>query len=156
MRLATVESWTTEWVGFVRVRDADGAEGWGQLSPYNADISAEVLHRQVAPHVLGAELDDLERLERMVLEREHKFPGSYLRRALGGLDTAVWDLRARRAGVPVCELAGGRAAEIDAYASSMRRDIEPAAEAERLAALQESHGYRAFKIRVGRENGHDA
>src|SRR4029078_9678229 len=89
------------------------------------------------------------------LEAQHKFPGSYVCRALAGVDTALWDLRARRAGVPVCTLAGGAPRALPAYASSMRRDITPAAEAERLAALQAEHGFDAFKIRVGREGGQD-
>jgi L-alanine-DL-glutamate epimerase-like enolase superfamily enzyme len=37
----------------------------------------------------------------------------------------------------------------------MRRDISPADEAARLARLRDSHGFRAFKIRVGREAGRD-
>ena len=45
---------------------------------------------------------------------------------------------------------------IDAYASSMRRDIAPADEARRLArAARRATASRAFKIRVGRECGHD-
>jgi L-alanine-DL-glutamate epimerase-like enolase superfamily enzyme len=154
--IASIETFATEWVGFVRVRTRDGAEGWGQVSPYHADITAEVVHRQVAPHALGADPDDAEALGTRVLEAEHKFPGSYVCRALGGLDTALWDLRAKRAGVPVCVLAGGAARPLEAYASSMRRDIAPADEAERLARLGDEHGYRAFKFRVGRECGHDA
>jgi len=37
----------------------------------------------------------------------------------------------------------------------MRRDITPEAEAERLARLKDSHGFRAFKIRVGDVCSHD-
>jgi L-alanine-DL-glutamate epimerase-like enolase superfamily enzyme len=152
--IASIETFANEWVGFVRVRDRDGAEGWGQVSPYHADLTAEVLHRQVAPHVLGGDPGD-GGLGTRVLEAEHKFPGSYVCRALAGVDTALWDLRARRAGVPVCTLAGGAPRELPAYASSMRRDIAPAAEAERLAALGAEQGFTAFKIRVGMECGHN-
>jgi L-alanine-DL-glutamate epimerase-like enolase superfamily enzyme len=155
-RISRIETFANEWVGFVRVRTQDGGEGWGQVSPYHADVTAEVLHRQVAPHVLGADPDDAEALGTRVLEAEHKFPGSYVCRALGGVDTALWDLRAKRAGVPVCVLAGGTARPLEAYASSMRRDIAPGDEAQRLARLRDEHGYRAFKFRVGRECGHDA
>jgi L-alanine-DL-glutamate epimerase-like enolase superfamily enzyme len=154
-RIASVESFATEDVALVRVRTRDGAEGWGQVAPYNADITARVLHRQVAPHALGWDADEPEALGRAILEREFKFPGSYVCRALGGLDTALWDLRAKRAGVPVCELAGGSPRPLTAYASSMRRDITPEDEARRLAELQQEHGYGAFKVRVGAENGHD-
>src|SRR6266487_3878025 len=107
MRIASIETFATEWLGFVRVRSEDGAEGWGQLSPYQADITAQVLHRQVAPHALGADALETEALSVRVLEAEHKFPGSYVCRALGGLDTALWDRRGRLEDRPVCELAGG-------------------------------------------------
>jgi hypothetical protein len=75
MRIVRIESFCTEFVGFVRVTAEDGGEGWGQLSTYHADISAQVLHRQVAPWVLGEATDDLGALLDTVAEREHKFPG---------------------------------------------------------------------------------
>jgi L-alanine-DL-glutamate epimerase-like enolase superfamily enzyme len=37
----------------------------------------------------------------------------------------------------------------------MRRDITPEDEAERLAGLRDRHGFDAFKIRIGKECGHD-
>jgi len=140
-RITSVTSYTTAWLGFVCVRTAEGAEGWGQVAPYHADITAEVLHRQVAPHVLGGDPDAAEALGRRVLEAEHKFPGSYVCRALAGVDTALWDLRARRAGVPVCALAGGAPRPLPAYASSMRRDISAGQEATRLARLADEQGF---------------
>ena len=155
MRIAHVDSFSTEWVGLVRVRTDDGHEGWGQVAPYNADITVEVLHRQVAPHALGGDPLDPQGLARRVLEAEHKFPGSYICRALAGLDTALWDLRGRLEQKPVCALLGAAPRALPVYASSMRRDITPAAEAARLVDLRERHGYTAFKIRVGRECGHD-
>ena len=72
--------------------------GIGQVSTYNSDITSTVLHRQVAPWALGVEFDDIDALTDKVIEREHKFPGSYMKRALGGLDTAIWDLRGKQAG----------------------------------------------------------
>ena len=156
MRIAAIDTWANEWVGFVRVRTDDGAEGWGQVSPYHADITVQVLHRQVAPYLVGTDVETFDGIGTAVFEAEHKFPGSYVCRAFGGVDTAVWDLRAKLAGVPVCELAGGNARPLRVYASSMRRDIEPVDEAARLAALRAEHGFDAFKVRVGREVGHDA
>src|SRR5262249_57367426 len=133
----------------VRVRAEDGFEGWGQVAPYHADITALVLHRQVARHVLGQDDGDLTALGERVMEREHKFPGSHLVRALGGVDTALWDLQGKRAGRPVCELIGGAVRRVPAYASSMRRGIEAAQEAARLARLPDQHGYRAAQVRIG-------
>jgi L-alanine-DL-glutamate epimerase-like enolase superfamily enzyme len=155
MKIAAIETFSDEFVALVRVRTDDGEIGWGQLAPYNADISATVLHRQVAPHAMGQDATDIEGLVARLPESEHKFPGSYLCRAIGGLDTALWDLRGRLAGKSVCELLGGTPRPFSVYASSMRRDITPADEARRLASLRETDGFTAFKFRVGRELGHD-
>ena len=88
MKIKSIETFSNEFISMVRVRTDDGAESWGQISPYNADISATVMHRQVAPHALGRDANDIDALVDEIPEKEHKFPGSYLRRALAGLDTA--------------------------------------------------------------------
>ncbi|CAN0498313.1 unnamed protein product, partial [Discosporangium mesarthrocarpum] len=91
----------------------------------------------------------------LITEREHKFPGSYLRRAMAGLDTALWDLRGKLEGKPVVELLGAEARPIRAYASSMKRDITPQDEAARFVQLRDEKGFDAFKWRVGAEVGRD-
>ena len=55
MKIKCIETFCDPFVGFVRVTEEDGAQGWGQVSTYNADISALVLHRQVAPWSLDSE-----------------------------------------------------------------------------------------------------
>ena len=160
MKIERIETFSTREVGITRVTVAGGAQGWGQVSTYHADISATILHRQVAPRVLGRDVPDpaaLADLVDLVLEREHKFPGSHLCRAVGGFETAVWDLFGKEKGVTVCELLGGKPSPIRVYASSMKRDITPAAEAERFLRLRDECGYDAFKFRVGAEcgRGHD-
>lgn len=82
MKIDTIETFCNDFVGFVRVTAEDGAQGWGQMSTYQSDITAQVLHRQVAPWTLGRDTTDLDDLLDLVTEREHKFPGSYLRRAM--------------------------------------------------------------------------
>ena len=90
-----LETFTDEFVCFVKVRTSDGHIGWGQTSSYHSDITAQVFHRQVAPWVLGKDASDIGALVTLVEAREHKFPGSYRARANAGLDTALWDLRER-------------------------------------------------------------
>ncbi|MGA2502398.1 MAG: enolase C-terminal domain-like protein [Tepidisphaeraceae bacterium] len=55
LTITKVESWTQGQYGMVRVTTHDGREGYGQLSSYEPDITATVLHRQVARHVLGSD-----------------------------------------------------------------------------------------------------
>lgn len=154
-RIRSIETFSTPIIGFVRITTEDGQTGWGQVSTYNSDITCEILHRQVAPWALGRGMDALEEIIDEVPLREHKYPGTYLRRAMAGLDTAAWDWRGKVAGKPVAALLGGSAGPLRAYASSMRRDITPQDEAERLLRLRDEHGFDAFKVRVGAECGGD-
>ena len=153
--IVRLETFATPDVTMVRLTSADGAIGWGQTSTYNADITAQIFHRQVAPWALGRDAHDIEGAVRIVEEREHKYPGSYRCRALAGLDTAMWDWRGRREGVPVATLLGGGPRKLRAYASSMKRDITPEDEARRLQHLRDTLGFDAFKWRVGAECGRD-
>ncbi len=153
MKITKLETFGNEFVAFTRVTTETGATGWGQLSTYCADITTEVFHRQVARHAIGTQVADLDDTLQRIYEREHKFPGSYLRRAQTGLDTAVWDLRGKLAGQAVVSLLGGTPGPLRAYASSMKRDITPEDEAKRFVKLRDEKGFTAFKWRVGAECG---
>ena len=153
--IAKLETFSNEFVCFVRLMTDEGTTGWGQTSTYNADITATIFHRQVAPWALGADASDIDGLLERIEEREHKYPGSYRCRALAGLDTAMWDLRGKVEGKPVVELLGGKPRAIRAYASSMKRDITPKDEAARLVRLRDEQGFDAFKWRVAAECGRD-
>lgn len=155
MNISSVETFTNEFVCFVRVTTDTGEIGWGQVAPYHADITASIVHRQVAVHALGCNALDIDFLVDLIPEREHKFPGSHLQRAIGGLDTALWDLRGRLENKPVCSLIGGNPGTVRAYGSSMERNISPEDEVARLKWQQDEHGFDAFKFRIGSECGHD-
>jgi L-alanine-DL-glutamate epimerase-like enolase superfamily enzyme len=155
MKIAKLETFCNEFVGFVRVTSDTGAQGWGQVSTYNADITCAVFHRQIAPHALGTDALDFADTLNLIGEREHKYPGSYLRRAMSGLDTSLLDLRGKLEGKPVTSLLGGSPGKLRCYASSMKRDITPEDEARRFLELRDQYGFDAFKWRVGRECGRD-
>ena len=126
MKIAKIETFTTVDMGLVRVTTDTGHQGWGQVSTYHSDISCSVLHRQVAPWVLGRDISDLTKIGDvfdLAFEREHKFPGSYMCRAVGGVDTAIWDLHGKLENKSVCELLGGTPKPIRVYGSNMKRDI---------------------------------
>jgi len=62
LKITGIETWSRPDVAVVRVTADNGMEGWGQISTYDADISATVLHRKIASLVLGsdpADIDDL-------------------------------------------------------------------------------------------------
>jgi len=155
MKIVQLETFSNEFVCFVKLSTDSGQVGWGQTSTYNADISATIFHRQVAPWALGFDALDIDGALARIWEKEHKYPGSYRCRAMAGLDTAMWDLRGKIERKPVVELLGGRPQALRAYASSMKRDITPQEEAARLVQLRDTQGFDAFKWRVAAECGRD-
>jgi L-alanine-DL-glutamate epimerase-like enolase superfamily enzyme len=154
--IAAIETFTRDGINLVRVRTEDGAEGIGQTAFGQAGIVAEILHRQVAPHLLGERGEAVEALHASVLAREAKFLGAHLSKALAGVDTALWDLRGRRAGLSVAALLAGGAElprRIPCYASYLRRDTAPEEVLERLRRARDAEGHRAFKVKIGRRRG---
>lgn len=137
----------------VRVATDDGKQGYGQIATYDGNISALVLHQKVAQHFLGKDPSKIDELVDNAVEANLKFPWSFICRAVGGVDTAIWDLYGNIQGKSVCELLGAKPRPIPAYGSSQRRDISPKDEAARLIKLRDEYGFKAFKIRLGLNGG---
>ena len=55
MKIVKLETFTKPYVSFVKITVEDGSIGYGQMSTYHADITAQIFHKQVAPWVLGKE-----------------------------------------------------------------------------------------------------
>src|SRR5690349_10517235 len=153
LTVKSIETFRRESLALVRITASDGKAGWGQIAPYEADISAEVLHRLIARSIVGRDISEIDAINDAVIDAQLKFPWSFLCRALAGVDTALWDLYGQITGKPVAELLGGKVRPLPAYGSSMRRDISPADEATRLAKLRDTFGCKAFKIRLGTPGG---
>src|SRR5436853_4954651 len=108
LKITRIESWSRPDFGFVRITTNDGRQGWGQLSPSDSDITATVLHRQVAPHVLGQDPAEIDAINDRAIDANMKFPWTHVCRALAGIDTAIWDLYGKIKGQSVCALLGAR------------------------------------------------
>jgi L-alanine-DL-glutamate epimerase-like enolase superfamily enzyme len=150
-----IETFNQGAFALVRVTTADGQEGYGQIATYETEISVMTLHRKIAPLVLGRDPADIDAIVDHCIDANHKFPWSFICRAVGGVDTAIWDLYGRIRQKSVAELLGGKVRPLPAYGSSMSRTISPEDEAARLVKLRDTQGFRGFKIRVAKENGHD-
>jgi L-alanine-DL-glutamate epimerase-like enolase superfamily enzyme len=150
MKIARIESYLKNDIPVCRIHTDTGECGTGQCSTYGGAITVKVLHEMVAPIVLGEDPLKIEAIAERVINRTMKFPGSFVCRALSGVDTALWDLKGKLFGQPVAKLLGGPVRDpVPMYASSMRRDITPEDEAERLSRLCREQGFRAVKVRVG-------
>lgn len=74
--------------------------------------------------------------------------------AIGGIDTALWDIRGKIAGKPISELLGARRQKVPVYASALlwKDDVQ---ELGHEAARYLSEGHRGMKMRLGRNYEYD-
>ncbi|MEP9382397.1 mandelate racemase/muconate lactonizing enzyme family protein [Nocardioides sp. KR10-350] len=138
----------------VRVECADGAVGYGEAFHGQAGGAvAEVVRTTLQPLVVGRPVEDTAGLSRAVHDRCLSGNGTgAIRLALSGVDLAMWDAHGKSLGVPVHRLLGGSDTDFPAYAGGFALGFQPPEElmAELAATLQRS-GWRAVKIRIGRD-----
>lgn len=124
----------------------DGTTGIAYCLSREAPM-AEIVDRLVAPHALGADADDpTSTWERMLRGSAIVGRVGLVRRAIGLVDIALWDIAARRAGVPLWSLLGAGNAPRDsmlvaAYPSSSRSPREVADE-----VIAQAAGWTNVKI----------
>jgi glucarate dehydratase len=109
----------------VEVTDADGAIGLGE-SPHGDQVA---LVHEFGTRLVGLEPDALNEAERRCVSRTGFSlwdDAASERRAFGAIEMAMWDLRARRAGVPLVDLLGGRVRDEVAFTEyfALRDGIE--------------------------------
>lgn len=98
----------------IEVVDSDGVVGIGE-SPHG-DLSALV--ERMAQRLIGLPVDALNQAEGRCVSRTGFSlweDAASERRAFGGIEIALWDLRARRADVPLVELLGGKVRDTVAF-----------------------------------------
>ena len=137
----------------VRVTASDGAWGWGEVFSNFPQVGAEHRARLVAsifaPLLTGAAADDPAAIRTLLDTRTRQMaiqcgePGPFAQ-ITGAIDQAMWDVVARRAGLPLWRHLGGIDPRVPVYASGIGPDrVVDVALAKRAA------GYRAFKLKVG-------
>lgn len=132
----------------VRVETDAGLVGHGEvcpLGPFYLPAYAEGVRsglRELGPHLLGADPRQLSKLNRLMDAALKGHP--YVK---SGIDMACWDILGQAAGLPVCELLGGRFGE-DFHLYRAISQESPDEMAGRVAAYR-AEGYRRFQLKVG-------
>jgi L-alanine-DL-glutamate epimerase-like enolase superfamily enzyme len=132
----------------VRVETDEGLVGHGEVCPLGPFYlpayakGARTGIAELAPHLLGADPTQLERLNRLMDAALLGHP--YVKSAI---DMACWDILGQAAGLPVCTLLGGRYGEdfVLYRAISQQSPDEMAAK----VAGYRAEGYRRFQLKVG-------
>src|SRR3954449_2465989 len=137
-----------------RLRDADGAEGVGYTYTVGrgGGAIANILAHEIPSLIEQREAEDTEAIwHRVWWGLHYGGRGGAAVLALSALDIALWDLKARRANLPLFRLLGGFDARVPCYAGGIDLDLS-------LEALLQqtddnlAKGFRAIKMKVGRPN----
>lgn len=99
------------------------------------------------PFCRGRDASNIEDLWQSAYTSSYWRNGPVLNNALSGLDQALWDIKGKRAGMPVYELLGGKARfAVPCYSHASGRDLP-----QLLDSVQQikSEGYRHIRIQLG-------
>jgi L-alanine-DL-glutamate epimerase-like enolase superfamily enzyme len=138
----------------VRLRDADGAEGVGYTFTVgrNGGAVLSALRDEIAGIAQGEDADRIEHLwQRVWWATHYGGRGGPVVLALSAFDMALWDLKARRANLPLWRLLGGHDPRVPCYAGGIDLDL-PLDALLRQTDDNLGRGFRAIKMKVGRDS----
>lgn len=146
-------AWSATTVVVVRIGE-EGEQGLGWS--YTEPAAASVVTGAIAPLLQDADLDDIPELRHRMQRRLRNAGATGIAAsALSAVDTALWDLKARRHRIPLPDLLGRARDSVRIYGSggfTTYDDATTAAELEHWLEL----GASAVKIKVGESFGTDA
>jgi galactonate dehydratase len=93
---------------FVKITTDTGPTGWSECTDSHGSpkgISGVV--EDLSPLLIGQDPRNIGRLCWEMLSRTRQSPGSVVQKAIGGIENALWDIKAKDLGVPVYDLFGG-------------------------------------------------
>lgn len=142
----------------VTLEDTKGVRGtgWTFTSDYGGGEAVKALLDAVLlKRVRGREAHDVEALNDELFHFTHRLGHGISSMAIAAIDVALWDLRARAAGVSIARLLGRVRDRVPCYGSGKASPSLPIDELVELSSGYIRDGFEAVKIRVGREPGKD-
>jgi mannonate dehydratase len=141
-----------QWV-FLKVMTSEpGLYGIGSASNVNqAPAVVAAINQQYAPFWVGKNADRIEDLWQSTNVRAYWRNSTVQNNALSALDMALWDIKGKRAGMPVYELLGGKVRDaVPIYAHADGRDRDQVVENVRKYMEE---GYRHVRAQMGGYGG---
>jgi L-alanine-DL-glutamate epimerase-like enolase superfamily enzyme len=149
------------WI-FLKATTDDGLVGWAEITDsHGSPQGLAGIVEDLAPVVVGQDPRAVERVYWQLYRHTRQSPGSVIAKALGGIENALLDIKARALGVPVYELFGGPTREtIPLYWSHCGTTRARAFEVTgtpKLASYEDvqalgrevvERGYKAFKTNI--------
>ncbi|WHO40571.1 D-galactonate dehydratase family protein [Sphingobium sp. AP49] len=132
----------------LKIETEEGVYGLGDATLNGRELSvASYLQDHVIPCLIGRDAHQIEDIW------QYLYKGAYWRRgpvtmsAIAAVDTALWDIKGKIAGLPVYQLLGGASREsVMVYGHANGTTIEDTV---RVALEYQAQGYKAIRIQCG-------
>jgi mannonate dehydratase len=141
-----------QWV-FLKIETSEpGLHGLGSASNVNQALAVvTAIEKHLGPFWMGKSADRIEDLWQSTNVRSYWRNSAVQNNVLSALDMALWDIKGKRAGMPVYELLGGKARDAVAlYAHADGRDMNEVTENVRKYM---DEGYRHVRAQMGGYGG---
>ncbi len=153
VRTDAIQSFVRQETPIVRITCADGAQGTGYTYTIGTGGSSvlALLRDHLAPLLVGEDAAEVERLWKRLFFHTHATAvGAITSLALAAIDTALWDLRCRRAGLPLWQMAGGAQRAVPVYTTEGGWLHHPAQQLVDETVAAKEQGFRGAKLKVGK------
>ncbi|OBQ74389.1 mandelate racemase/muconate lactonizing enzyme family protein [Mesorhizobium erdmanii] len=155
-RTDAIQSFVSQETPIVTITDSDGAVGTGYSYTIGTGGSSvmRLLSDHLAPRLIGRDPDMIEAIWRDLEFATHATTiGAITAIAIAAIDTALWDLRAKKQGLPLWKLAGGAKDRCPLYTTEGGwLHIETAALVDDALAAK-AKGFRGSKVKIGKPHG---
>jgi len=135
----------------VKITTDEGIIGWGEAqSPLVPEVPATLISKLMGPAILGMDPTDTEAIYDRLYHLNHVrgHTASYTIDAITGIDIALWDIKGKAAGKPLCQLLGSSLkSRLPLYISGLRRPTQK--ERQELAKEKCKEGFKGVKIFIG-------
>ncbi|HSV82810.1 MAG TPA: mandelate racemase/muconate lactonizing enzyme family protein [Ramlibacter sp.] len=140
---------------FVEVETEGGLQGLGLSYAKRAGGPGQLAHaRELAPALLGEDPSDIGRLwDKLCWAGASVGRSGLATQAIGAFDVALWDLKARRAGLSLAKLLGAWRDSVRCYNTSGGFLHTPTEQLLVNAAASRERGIGGIKLKVGQPDG---
>ncbi len=153
VRTDAIQAFVKQETPIVRIACDDGATGTGYTYTIGTGGSSVValLRDHLAPRLIGRDAAEIEGLWKDLFFHTHATAvGAITSLALAAIDTALWDLKCRRANEPLWRCAGGAKQAIPVYTTEGGWLHHSQAQLVDEARAAKAQGFRGAKLKVGK------
>lgn len=132
----------------LKIETDEGVYGIGDATLNGRELSvASYLNDHVIPNLIGRDAQRIEDIWQFLYKGGYWSRGAVAMTAIAAVDTALWDIKAKLAGMPLYQLLGGRSRDgVLVYGHANGVDIEQTVD--QVGAYRDM-GYRAIRAQSG-------